>query len=393
MRKLGLTNPYHVDDEMWERLIDLTKGEASSCFQCGTCTAICPWGLVKDETLSIHKLIRMVQLGIQSQDQDLWLCTTCSQCDAGCPRGVDIPLVVQGLRQFQWEQRAVPTGLPSVLWSIYWNNNPWSQPPSYRDHWATQLDIPAFDAEAHEILLYIGCTASYDRRAGSIARALIQVLRAAEVSFGILGNDEPCCGEAAASLGYRPYFDELAHRAAHFFHDRGVRSVVTLSPHCYHVFRKDYIRLYRDLEPLHYTKFLANLVESGRLTFSQTCPIKVTFHDPCFLARHHAGIAPPRAILDAIPGLGLVEMIHSGPDTICCGGGGGRMWMETNPGERFADLRVEMALDTGATVLATACPYCVTCLEDSIKSLKITNLTVLDVAEIAARALDGQQYK
>jgi Fe-S oxidoreductase len=188
-------------------------------------------------------------------------------------------------------------------------------------------------------------------------------------------------------MGYRPYFMEIAQEAAQTFHNRDVRKVVTISPHCFHVFQDQYKLLYPDLEPMHYTQFLANLIETGRLIFSGVFPQKVTFHDPCYLARHHQEIEAPRTILNAINCLELVEMDHTGPDTICCGGGGGRMWMETDPGERFADLRVQMARDVGAQVLGSACPFCVTCMEDSINAQRIPDLIVLDVAEIAAQAL------
>jgi Fe-S oxidoreductase len=221
-----------------------------------------------------------------------------------------------------------------------------------------------------------------------VARALVQVLRAAGVAFGFLGNDEPCCGEAALSVGHKPYFREIAQQTAQVFADKGVTRLMTISPHCYDVFKNHYPAVGQDgILPQHYTQYLAQLIENGRLTFSSNLPTKVTFHDPCYLARHHGETAVPRHILQAIPGVELVEMEHSGVNALCCGGGGGRMWLETEPGQRFADIRIRESLATGAEVLATACPFCMACLEDSLKAQRIQELAVMDVAEIAALAL------
>jgi len=376
-----------LDDEIWEELLALTGGAAAPCFQCGVCTASCPWGLVRGETFSVRKLIRKAQLGVLDGQEELWLCTTCSQCEPNCPRGVPIVEVIQALRYLMWKRRATLAGLPSLLWSVYWNNNPWFQPPSQRMQWAVTLDLPAFDPDQHEILLYIGCTASYDRRAQSLAHSLIQIFRAFQIPFGVLGEDEPCCGETVLRLGHLPYFTEIAEAGAKIFRDRGVRKLVAVSPHCYDVFLNHYPEVNETFEPLHYTEYLASVVDWDDSQFQESFDRKVTFHDPCFLGRRNQRYEAPRVVLENIPGLTLVEMENFGPDSLCCGGGGGRMWMETAPDERFSDLRVQEAASTGASVIATACPYCITCLEDCIKSLDIKGLEVLDIAEIAAKAL------
>jgi Fe-S oxidoreductase len=376
-----------IDDALWEELIELTGGAAAPCYQCGVCTTTCPWSLVKDEVVSVRRFIRQAQLGLQDGNHDLWLCTTCAQCEAYCPRGVPISEVFRGLRYLAWERRATPEGLPSLLWSVYWNNNPWSQPPSQRSQWAKDQPLPTFDPKRHEILFYVGCTSSYDRRAQKVARALARLLKAGEVSFGSLGDDEPCCGEAALNVGHKPYFEETAQQAARVFQEKGVTQLVTVSPHCYDVFKNHYPSFNGDFQPFHYTQYLAGLVDEGRLAFEGAVNLKVVFHDPCYLARHNDESQAPRRVLEAVPGVELVEMENAGLDTLCCGGGGGRMWLETASGERFSDLRVQEACRTGAGVLATACPFCITCLEDSLKAQKIEDLAVMDVAEIAALAL------
>jgi Fe-S oxidoreductase len=378
-----------IDDDLWEELIKLTKGTASLCYSCGTCTAICPWGLVKDEALSVRRFMRLAQTGIHDQNENLWLCTTCAQCEHYCPRGVNIVEVFRGLRYAAWERRKVAENLPSLLWSEFWNENPWSQPPSQRAHWAKDLDIPHFDAQVHEVLFYVGCTSSYDLRAQAIANSLVWLLRAAGVQLGFLGNDEPCCGEAVLSVGHEPYFTEIAEKTSEVFLERGVTRLVTVSPHCYDVFANHYPQFESKLEPLHYTQYLAQLVKDDRLKFEHPVDARITFQDPCYLGRHNQEYDAPRVVMESIPGVELVEMDDSKENGLCCGGGGGRMWLETVIGERFSDLRVKDAVDVGAEMLATACPFCVVCLEDSVKVMKIDDLKVLDVAEIAALSLGG----
>jgi Fe-S oxidoreductase len=288
-----------------------------------------------------------------------------------------------------WQERQTPAGLPSILWSLYWNNNPWTQPPSSRTQWAKDLDLPIFDPEEHEILLYVGCTVSYDRRSQKIARAVVRLFEAAGVSFGYLGQDEPCCGEAALSLGHQPYFSELAGKAMDVFRERGISHLVTVSPHCFDSFKHHYpIDHSNDggFQIQHYSQYLNQLIDDGRLKFDESIEKRLTIHDPCILARRNSETDGLRNLLNSIPGIEVVEMEHHGVDTICCGGGGGRMFLETETKERFSDLRLGEALESQAEIMVTACPYCITCLEDSVKIARV-NLDVLDLAEIAVIAL------
>jgi Fe-S oxidoreductase len=376
-----------IDDQLWEQLVELTNGAVALCYQCGVCTATCPWGLVRQQPLSVRTLMRQAQLGLQSENGSLWLCTTCAQCEAYCPRGVNIADVFRSLRTVAWEKRHPEKGLPTLLWSIFWNNNPWSQPPTQRARWASKLNIPIFNPDEHEVLLYVGCTCSYDQRAQKIAAALVHVLRAAGVEFGFLGEEEPCCGEAALSVGHKDYFAEVAAHTMQVFLARGVTQLVTISPHCYDVFRNHYPLEVDEFQPHHYTQYLSYLMAEGRLALAQPVDLRVTFQDPCYLGRINGEFQAPRQILQSIPGIQLVEMEHNAEDSLCCGGGGGRMWLETPPGERFSDLRVEQAVRTEAEMLVTACPFCITCLEDSLKAQKRTPIEVRDIAEIAVMAV------
>lgn len=376
-----------IDDDLWDELVEVTHGAVTPCYQCGVCTAICPWGFVRDEGFSVRTILRHAQLGLLDSVQSFWTCTACAQCEALCPRGVPIAEVIRGFRHLLWDHRRVPEGLASVLWSVYWNNNPWSQPPSHRSHWAKDLTLPLFDPQRHEYLLYVGCTPSYDRRAQRVARSLAHIFQTMQVSFGVLGDDEPCCGEAVFSLGHQPYFEEIAENAAQVFRQKGVRKLVTISPHCFDVFLNHYPPVHGGFEPFHYTQVLSNLAQDDCFVSAPPRKLKVTFQDPCFLSRWNRGHEPPRQALSAVPGLTLVEMENNGPEAMCCGGGGGRMWMETSVNERFSNLRVREAATTGAEILATACPFCITCLEDSLKANDMRDLRVMDVAEVWALAL------
>ena len=390
-KEVHAVEPLILDDDLWDELMSLTGGSAAECFQCGTCSATCPWGLVRQVPLSVRAFMRRAQLGVEDGDEGLWLCTTCAQCEAYCPRGVHIADVFRALRTIAWERNQAAHGLPSLMWSVYENHNPWSQPPSQRGRWAGKLDLPAFDPAQHEVLLYVGCTSSYDRRAQKIARALVALLEAAGVGYGYLGDQEPCCGESVLSVGHKPYFQEIAQQTAQVFQDKGVTRLVAISPHCYDVFKNHYPRGSGDFEPVHYTQYLDQLIQAGRLKFSRPLDLRVTFQDPCYLGRHNGEYAAPRRVLAALPGVELVEMEQAMVDGLCCGGGGGRMWLETAPGERFSDLRIRQAAEAlgSAGVLVTACPFCIVCLEDSAKVLKMPGLQVRDVAEIAALALPG----
>jgi Fe-S oxidoreductase len=374
-----------IDDELWDEIIQLTDGALAPCFQCGVCTASCPWGEVREEPLSVRDLLRQAQLGLMDRDEFLWLCTACSQCEAYCPRGVPIAVAIRDLRYISWKRRNTEKGLPAVLWSVYWNNNPWFQAPSQRTTWAKGLDIPIFEKSSHELLLYVGCTASYDGRAQQVAKALVSILQNLGVPFGILGENEPCCGESVLSVGHRPYFEEVASNAVRIFQEQGVQAMLTVSPHCYDVFKHEYPPE-TTIEPHHYTQMLAQFVREGRMKFENPLDRVVTFQDPCFLGRKSQEFAAPREILDAIPGIELIEMPRSKQDAMCCGGGGGRMWMETALGERFADLRIQEAADLGVESIITACPSCITCLEDSAKTMN-ADLEILDLAELVAISL------
>jgi len=371
------TKPLVWNDELWEELCRAT--DAASCYQCGSCTATCP--LAERGTLNVRQLIRLGAFGDGSPG--LWACTTCAQCNVGCPRGVDVVEVVRHLRSRGWKRNEVPVGLRPLLWAEFQDGNPYRLPPSQRAAWMQGL--PGAESRSSNdatTVLYVGCTASYDPRAQRTARALVRVLTAAQVPFRLLGEKEVCCGETPRALGVVGLFRELSTRNAEALSSFGATRVVTLSPHCFDALKAG---VGTQVEVVHYSQLLDELLSSGQLKVSGSRPAGLfTYHDPCYLGRQHGVYDPPRRLLESA-GAKLVEMPRSRQWALCCGGGGGNMWRESGSEERLADARVAEARETGATALATACPFCVTCFSGA-RTPGAGPLDIVDVAEVVARA-------
>ncbi len=365
--------PIRFDDEAWEALAATTN--ANRCFQCGTCTAACP--LADSTPMRVRALIRRAQFG--ETDPLIWKCMTCAECNASCPRGVDIVGLVRHLRQEKWRTREVPKGLPTLLWGIYSDGNTFHLPPKDRAAWMKDVKVPGRGST----LLYVGCTASYDPRAQRTARSVAKLLNLAGVEFQVMGTDEVCCGEAARSVGNVGLYDDLQQRNSDAFRKRGVERVITISPHSFDALKVGQSK-YGGPQVVHYTQALEELVDSGKVVGTVE-KRTVTYHDPCYLGRHQGVFEPPRRLLE-LSGLTLVEMANNRAQSLCCGGGGGRMWMETDPLERPGSRRVSEAAGTGADLLATACPYCISVFESERGSEVIP---VTDVAELVASGAKG----
>jgi Fe-S oxidoreductase len=356
------------------------------CFQCGLCDAVCPWNRVRQ--FSMRKIIREATFGLTEIDgEDIWRCTTCGRCPDRCPRGVKQIEVGVSLRRVASEYEVFPASVRSARTaraSLISEGNPLQGERQKRADWAKDLQVKPY-AEGMEILYFVGCYFSYDPRMKRVARATVDIFNKAGVDFGILGNDENCCGESIRKTGSEKVFKQLARDNIKTFIDRGVKRLVVSSPHCLHTFKNEYPEFMVNFEVLHLSQYLMELVETGRLELSGEYAKKVTYHDPCYMGRHNDIYTAPRDILGMIKGLELVEMVDSHQDSLCCGGGGGRIWMDTPQEERFSDLRLHQARETGAQVLATACPYCITNFEESRLNLEYEDvLEVKDIAEIVS---------
>jgi Fe-S oxidoreductase len=342
-----------------------------------------------DGPFNIRKMIRMAQLGVEGYESDdiLYGCTTCNKCVLKCPRGVTIIDVVRTMRSMIAETGAIPGVLKTATGSVHGKGNPWSEDREKRTAWMEGLDVPVFDG-SQAYFLFVCCTSAYDPRSQNIAKAMVKVMTAAGVSFGVIGEEESCCAESMRKIGDEELFMNTAEKNIKLYQDKGVKKIITTSPHCYYTFTQEYPELGGEFEVVHYTQFLAGLLEEGALKLSSTLDNKVTYHDPCYLGRHSDVYDAPRSLISAVTDGKLVEMDRNRKESLCCGAGGGRLWMETKPEWRFSDLRIVEACDTGATILATACPYCISMLEDSRKTTnREDDIEIKDISELIAEAL------
>lgn len=375
------------------REIKEAGGEAFKyCYQCGTCDVVCPWNRVR--AFSIRKLVRQAAFGLPEIElEEMWRCTTCGTCPSQCPRGVKQIEVGVALRRIASAYGVFPGSVRAARaagGSASTVGNPMGEPRETRAAWAANLPVREFE-EGMELLWFVGCYYSYDPRMKKVAAAAAAILERAGVDFGILGAQESCCGESVRKTGNEEVFRALARQNIKTFIDRGVKKILVASPHCYHTLKNEYPEFMVRFEVVHLTQLLAELIASGRLPLSKEVARRVAYHDPCYLGRHNGIYEPPRDVLRAVPGLELVELPDARERSLCCGGGGGRIWMDTPKKERFADLRLAQAVGVGATVLATSCPYCISNFEEARLSLdEGAAPEVRDLSEIVRDAMQEE---
>jgi Fe-S oxidoreductase len=377
----------------YKEIIDVIKASGGDafkrCFQCGLCDVVCPWNKVR--AFSMRKLVREATFGLtEIESEDIWRCTTCGRCPQQCPR--DVKQIDSGvaLRRVATEYGVFPKPVKPVRTvnaGLVAQGNPFGEEREKRAAWAEGLSVNPF-TEGMEILYFPGCYLSYDPRSKKVARATASILNKAGVDYGILGSKENCCGESIRKTGDEALFKRLARENIKTFIDHGVKKILVSSPHCYHTFKNEYPGFGVNFEVIHISQYLFELVKEGKLEFTKEYGKKVTYHDPCYLGRHNGIFEEPRGILKKVPGLELGELPECRMDSLCCGGGGGRVWMETVKGERFSDLRMEQAIGVGAEVLVTSCPYCITMFEDSRLTLNVTEkIEVKDITEIVQEVI------
>jgi Fe-S oxidoreductase len=384
--------PKAVSMEMRDYIASMGGESLSWCMQCGLCTNLCPWRLVPgstSENFNIRHMQRLGQMGMEGfEDEEiLFACSTCSMCQTNCPRGVKIVDNVRAMRASLVGAGMAPAGLRPILGSAHANGNPWAGPREKRTDWQKDLDVPQFGPDT-EYFLFVCCHSCYDPRSTKIAKSITQLLKHAGVSFGVIGAEESCCGESMRKVGDEELFTKLAQSNIELFNSKGVKKIITTSPHCLWTFKNEYPELGGEWEVIHYTELLAKLVTEGKLSFPKGLEKKVAYHDPCYLGRHSGIYDLPRNLLSSLPGVEPREMQRRAEMSLCCAGGGGRIWAEAAMGERFGELRIHDALAQGAEVLTTACPYCVNMLTDACKSLdKQDDLEITELSELLAAAL------
>jgi Fe-S oxidoreductase len=282
------------------------------------------------------------------------------------------------------EQGQIAPTIRDALESIFKNGNPWARIRNKRSEWSQGLNVKHISQGA-EVLYYVGCTSAYDPRVQNVAKSLVACLNKAGVNFGVLGDEENCCGSEVYGMGEKGLFDFLVEENMKIFNKYNVKQAVTNCPHGFHAFKNRYNQT--SLEVQHHTQMLAKLIDDKKLVFSKEVNKKVIYHDPCFLGKQNGIYDEPRKVIESIPGVTLLEFDRSRARSLCCEGGGGRMWVDI-PGPRLAEVRVKDAVEAGAEILAVACPFCLLTIEDAVKtSGNEGKIQVMDVAELLTLAL------
>jgi len=373
----------------------------SYCINCRFCLPSCPRFEVTAGNISegASGITRSLYYAVKWGETDkqtlnelrdiLFSCTTCRSCEIACKNlstGTKLTDAIEKGRQLLVEKMIGP--MPQqrkALESLYVHGNPYEMPAQKRKVWLKGLDLPAVSKDS-EVLFYVGCTAPNDLNAGNMAAAFARLLKQAQVNCGIW-EDEVCCGSPSLKMGEKGLFEEVYSKNIERFKALGVRHIVTLSPHCFDTFLNRYPQeAMQDIKVQHYSQFLADLIEQKRLVFTNRIEKKITYQDPCYLGKHNDVYDEPRRVLTSIPGLELVECSRNRADSLCCGGGGGRMWADFDAEvDRLANIRATESLETGAEMMVTACPWCFIHMVDGVKlidaedSIKITGLAELCV--------------
>jgi len=372
-----------------ERLAHILRDPLFPCIQCGKCTGGCPISTISSHfniRRLLYEILNSEGEDIARQKEMIWDCSTCTTCVLRCPKQVDPADLIISIRSVLVEDGQVPPKIRDALKSISIRGNPWNIGQEKRSEWAKGLEIKSI-AEA-ETLYYVGCTPAFDPRLHKVAKALAKALDRAGINFGTLGNEEVCCGNEIRRMGDIWSFDALKEMNMEMFKQFSIKQIITTSPHCYNTFKNEYTGL--DIEVKHYTQVISDLIKKKKLTFSKKCEKTVTYHDPCFLGRQNQIFEEPRTILKNIPSLNFVEMDRVKERALCCEGGGGRMWIEAfETTKRTATARVKEAVECGAEILATACPFCLLTLEDAVKSGELEDqIQVLDIMEIVSQVIE-----
>ena len=406
-----------VEDFTWKQLLD-----TDACTMCGRCTSVCPAhatgkpldpreivlktgevmaatsphgpvtppiGVDREITISANSLFERITA------EELWACTTCKACDEICPVNIEILDKILDMRRYlSLMESNFPAELGNAYRSMENQSNPWGMDQGTRADWAKGLDVEVDVVDpsapfAHEYLYWVGCAGSFDDKNRKVTQAMAKLLKRAGVDVGILGPSEACTGDSARRSGNEYLFQMLAMPNIEMMNGMGVRKIITQCPHCFNTLKNEYPQLGGHYEVIHHSQLLEQLIDSGKLDVSNaTLEERVTYHDSCYLGRHNDVYLAPRKVIGSLKGVQIVEMGRNGTKGMCCGAGGARMWMEETTGTKVNDERAAEAIATGATRVATACPFCYIMLDDGVKGHGVEEDQV-KVADIAMHVLDA----
>ena len=392
-----------IDQLTWKGLLDL-----DACTECGRCQDVCPAfavgkplspkALILDMRHYLHASGPRLPAGKATataedlpltgkaiKEETLWSCTTCMACMQECPVFIEhVPKILDMRRYLVMEESKFPETMQRALRSLEARGHPYSGASASRVDWCRGLNVRTLaDNGPADYLYWVGCSTALNARNQEVARAFTRLLQKAGVDFAILGQEESCSGDPARRIGNEYLFEKLARRNIKVLQSHKVEKIVTTCPHCFNTLKNEYPQFGAAFEMCHHSQLLAELIKQGRLKPSGGLEGKVTFHDPCYLGRYNDTYEEPREIVRALPGTELVEMQQNRERSFCCGAGGGLMWVEEESDKRVNNKRAEHALASGSDIVSVACPFCMTMLDDGIKSRKgERDVKVLDIAEL-----------
>jgi Fe-S oxidoreductase len=405
--------PIHFEDESVTqygagKITDLSWKDALdyySCTECGRCQDLCPAyttqkplspkmlildlknNLYKNQTAILAGQFDQVSPIIDDHvtENVIWACTSCRACEIACPVFIDHTDKIYDIRRnLVMMESKFPTEVQTVFKNMETHATPWAFNAADRAQWADGLSIKTMAENPQiDVLLWVGCAGSYDERNKKVLRAFASILKKAGVKFAILGTEEQCTGDPARRIGNEYLYQTLAKANIETLNRYSVKKIVTACPHCFNTIQNEYKDFGGSYEVFHHSQFIAQLIAEGKIKPTKALDETVTFHDSCYLGRWNQIYAEPRATLQALPSINLVEMKNNHDQSLCCGAGGGRMWMEETIGTRINIKRTEQALETRAGVVASSCPFCMTMLTDGVKSKDMQDkVKVMDIAEL-----------
>jgi Fe-S oxidoreductase/nitrate reductase gamma subunit len=407
-----------VEDFTWKQLLDL-----DACTMCGRCTSVCPAhatgkpldpreivlksGEVMAATASHARGGKVTPpLSVDSEitisanslferitSEEIWACTSCKACDEICPVNIEILDKILDMRRYlSLMESDFPAELGNAYRAMENQGNPWGMSQSDRGEWAKDLDVTVLDPGAvfnHEYLYWVGCAGSFDDKNKKVTQSMAKLLKRAGIDVAILGPSEMCTGDSARRSGNEYLFQMLAMPNIEMLNGMGVRKIITQCPHCFNTLANEYPQFGGTYEVIHHSQLLEHLIDSGKLDISDaTLEERITYHDSCYLGRHNDVYLAPRNVVASIKGVDVVEMPRNGTKGMCCGAGGARMWMEETIGTKVNDERAAEAISTGASRVATACPFCYIMLDDGVKGAGKEEHEV-KVADISIHLLDA----
>ena len=407
-----------IEDFTWKQLLDL-----DACTMCGRCTSVCPAhatgkpldpreiilksGEVMAATAS-HAPGGKVSAPLSADSEikisanslferitaeEIWSCTSCKACDEICPVNIEILDKILDMRRYlSLMESNFPAQLGNAYRAMENQGNPWGMSQTDRGEWAKDLDVEILDPGApltSEYLYWVGCAGSFDDKNKKVTQSMAKLLKRAGIDVAILGPSEMCTGDSARRSGNEYLFQMLAMPNVEMLNTMGVRKIITQCPHCFNTLKNEYPQLGGNYEVIHHSQLLEDLIETGKLDVSNaSLEERITYHDSCYLGRHNDVYVAPRKVVGSIKGIEIVEMPRNGTKGMCCGAGGARMWMEEDIGTKVNDERAREAIATGATRIATACPFCYIMLDDGVKGAG-KDESEIKVGDIAIHLLDA----